>query len=336
MRDLYRLLLWLYPARFRAEFADEMIEVFDQACAAERDKGATAFVRFCVRETGGLVVNLLAEERSVKHKRLVMSGAIVGLLIGGIVGAVWPSKSYTSRAVLRVRGTTVPERLVPAQAYVEMRQMLPTVTMTVLARGNLTNLVTAYGLYPAEQATMPLEAVIDRIRQAIRIAALDDSSFEVSFTYRDGGLAQKVTTDLVGRIIGEFVRERKTMAVLTVQFLKDSADAAGAAWEDSLAKVRAAHAGGKPLDRLQLDADIARQRYEGLSAKLAEAEMLQMLEGRQQGQTLELLDPPSLPLGSRPSIVVIALLSALGGAVAGLLASIAFSYVSRPALADAA
>ena len=125
------------------------------------------------------------------------------------------------------------------------------------------------------------------------------------------------------------------MAVLTVQFLKDSADAAGAAWEDSLAKVRAAQTGGKPPDRLQLDADIARQRYEGLRAKLAEAEMLEILEKRQQGQTLELLDPPSLPPGSRPSLVIVALLGALGGAVIGLLVSVAFSYRSRAALANA-
>jgi hypothetical protein len=336
MRRLYRLLLRLYPARFRAEFADEMIEVFDQACATERDKGATAFLRFCVRETGGLVVNLLAEERSMKHKRLVLSGALAGLLIGGIMGAAWAGQPYTSRAVLRVRGTTVPERLVPAQAYVEMRQMLPSISMTVLARGNLANILNAYNLYPAEQATMPLEDIIARMREATRIATLDDSSFEVSFTYPDRALAQKVTTDLVGRIIGEFVRARRTLAVLTVQFLKDSADAAGAAWEDSLAKVRAARSGGKPPDRLQLDADIARQRYEGLRAKLAEAEMLEILEKRQQGQTLELLDPPSLPPDSRPSLVIVALLGALGGAVAGLLTSIAFSYLSRPALADAA
>jgi len=49
MRRLYQLLLQLYPARIRSEFAGEMIEVFDEAAAEERRRGPIAYVRFCTR-----------------------------------------------------------------------------------------------------------------------------------------------------------------------------------------------------------------------------------------------------------------------------------------------
>jgi len=59
--DLYRRLLFLYPADYRREYGDEMAWVFLQAHAEIR--GESGFVRasFCAREIQGLLVGSLRE-----------------------------------------------------------------------------------------------------------------------------------------------------------------------------------------------------------------------------------------------------------------------------------
>lgn len=55
MTRLYRWLLLLYPADYRAMFAAEMAEVFDKANDGACEQGAWQRVMFCVRELTGLV-----------------------------------------------------------------------------------------------------------------------------------------------------------------------------------------------------------------------------------------------------------------------------------------
>lgn len=272
----------------------------------------------------------------MKHKRLILAGGIAGLLVGSAVALSWDARPYTSTAVLRLNPSMLPDRLVPAQTQIGIETRLPGIVQTVNSRGNLSTVVSLHNLFPGERLRMPLEDVIDMMRAAIRITPARESSFEVSFSYPDRMVAQKVAADLVSRIITEFSRERQQITVLNLQFLRDTAAKAGTAWEESVAKVRSAQSAGKPLDRLTLDADIARQRYQNLSERVAEAEMLGELEKRQQGQALELLDPPSLPSDSRPPVVLTIVLAGLVGALLGWLGSLALAARSRQAVPQAA
>ena len=74
--------------------------------------------------------------------------------------------------------------------------------------------------------------------------------------------------------------------------------------------------GEKQYSDLLRDRDLAKDRYVDLTQKLQRAEMAQEMEGRKQGETLELLDPASLPTTpsapKRPMVISI-------GAVVGLL-----------------
>ena len=53
--------------------------------------------------------------------------------------------------------------------------------------------------------------------------------------------------------------------------------------------------GEKQYAELMRDRDLTREKYIDLSGKLGKAEIAQEMEGRKQGETLELLDPASLP-----------------------------------------
>jgi hypothetical protein len=56
MTRTYELLLILYPRAHRAEFSDEMRQVFEAAAAERREQGRAPYVRFVVREIAGVIV----------------------------------------------------------------------------------------------------------------------------------------------------------------------------------------------------------------------------------------------------------------------------------------
>jgi hypothetical protein len=334
MRLLYSLLLHLYPARIRAEFGDEMVDVFDEAAAAERQRGGTAYARFCAREAAGLLFNLMFAENLMKHKRAVLYGCVAGLLIGGAIGAARANRNYTSTAVLRTTPQTVPERFIGA-APVENERMLQNAVQDTGSTGNLINIINTFNLYPAERKRKRIEDVADEMRRTIVLTPPGRDIMRISFSYEDRFVAQKVTADLTARILAAHARQRANTAMVTVLFLNDRVKLAASEWETNLERLRTAQREGKPIDRLRLDADISRQRYENLSAKAAEAEMIEDLEKRQQGPSVEVLDPASLPSEAKPSPYAIAGLGAIAGALIGLLVSSLLALRPRPAVVQA-
>ena len=82
--------------------------------------------------------------------------------------------------------------------------------------------------------------------------------------------------------------------------------------------------GEKQYSDLLRDRDLVKERFVDLSGKLSKAEIAQEMEGRKQGETLELLDPASLPTTptepKRPMVIL------LGGAL-GLILGISIAGV---------
>ena len=75
MRQAYRAILLLYPAEYRAAFAPEMIETFQQASIDHRKRGTAAVVYFAVRESAGLLRGLFREwfEKSTARSSYITS-----------------------------------------------------------------------------------------------------------------------------------------------------------------------------------------------------------------------------------------------------------------------
>jgi uncharacterized protein involved in exopolysaccharide biosynthesis len=260
----------------------------------------------------------------MKNKRLMINASLAGLLIGTALAAAWARKPYTSTALLRVVPPSIPEGFVAANnsSNMEADRIRVLIAQPVLSRGNLSILIDAHNLYAAERARLPTFDVIEQMRAAVRIEPAQANSFTVSFTYPDARLAQMIAAELVTRLRIEHTRFRTNQAAMTLQFMQESAETAGVDFEQSMAKLRAAQSAGRAPDRLKLDADIARQRYERLSARRADAEMLYKLERRQQGPTLDVLDPASLPNEWRPSLFLSGSAGLIAGALLGLLISV--------------
>ena len=270
-------------------------------------------------------MNIFSREHSTKHRRLVVQGGVAGLLIGLAVAAGWSARPYVSTAVLRTLPQQIPEHFVPAQKLPDLSAAMPVMAQTIGSRATLANLVDTHKLFPNDS----MDKRVERTRRSIRMESVSPDSLRISFAHSDPSTAQAVTHSLVERFITEHIRSRKTQALMTLQFMAETTNAAAALWEQRIAKVREAQAAGQPIQRAALDMEIARRRYEDLSAKSWDAEVLRTLEERQQGQTLELLDPASLPAEARPSIIQSAAVGFFSGASIAWLFSVTLSAFRR-------
>jgi hypothetical protein len=79
VRRVYRFCLLLYPRQHRDRFADEMLDVFDEASAEYREHGWSWSVRFAFTEVAGVVAGAAEawlspkpapEVRSAPHSNL--------------------------------------------------------------------------------------------------------------------------------------------------------------------------------------------------------------------------------------------------------------------------
>lgn len=75
IRWLYAGLLWLYPRRFRAEFAAEMQQVFAQVLADATARGPSALFAVCGRELFGVLVGGLAAR--ARAARVALWGSVL-------------------------------------------------------------------------------------------------------------------------------------------------------------------------------------------------------------------------------------------------------------------
>lgn len=192
-----------------------------------------------------------------RHMAWIVGPAFAGLVIAVVVAFLWPD-TYVSTATIRIVPPQVPENLVPTNVNTAMAERINAMYQTVSSRSNLTNIINSYNLYSRERQRKPLEDVIEQMRQAIRIASVmpvgqstsdkerNMPAFQISFTYENRLVAQKVTADLVSRFMTENTRERTAQSVLTTQFLKDQLDSAK-----------------KELDTIENQLTAYRQAYQG-------------------------------------------------------------------------
>jgi polysaccharide chain length determinant protein (PEP-CTERM system associated) len=169
-----------------------------------------------------------------RHKAWILGPTFAALVLSTVVAFLWPD-TYVSRGVIRVVPPQVPESFVPTNINSQMSQRINSMYQTISSRGNLTNIINLYNLYPKQRERKPMEDVVEDMRRAIRIGNVvpvsagqrnEISAFQISFSYENRIIAQKVTADLVSRFMTENTRERTTQSVLTTQFLKDQLDSA--------------------------------------------------------------------------------------------------------------
>ncbi len=242
-----------------------------------------------------------------RHKAWILGPAFCSLVLSVVVAFLWPD-TYISTAVIRVVPSQVPESYVPTNVNMEMSARVNSMAQTILSRGNLTNIIQTFNLYPRDRQRKPMEDVVEQMKKDIRIGNVSTmtvnnrgiSAFSISFAYENRIIAQKVVADLVSRFMSENTRERTTQSVLTTQFLKDQLDQAKKdldGIEDRLAKFRQANAGRLPdqLNMNQMLLNAAETRAGNISANLGRINQEKMMletELRSIKDRAEAIKPP--------------------------------------------
>jgi len=254
---------------------------------------------------------------------------LTGLAAGWIVSYVLPVR-YPPVPPLHPVPATVSHDLLPHDAL-DVQSLLDREKPIVLSRNVLSTIVNNFDLYPRERKRKPMEDVIEDFRKAVHMERSGADLVRVAFTYPDRLLANKVTQDLVGRIISETIVQRSYMAGGTVQFFQDRVDIVGKSWLKASASVKATPASDSRYELLMLERDQKRKEYESVAQKLGAAETLRDLEQRGQGNRLELLDAATLPQEPDAGSSVI-LLAGLGcGLAVGFLTALRRSLRRTPA-----
>lgn len=137
--------------------------------------------------------------------------------------------TFVSTALIRVEPQSVPEEYIRNAVNQSLAERINAMAETIESRSTLGTIISNYGLYKSELKREPLDDVIATMQRAIRINLIGSitntghsaPAFQLSFSYSDRHLAQKVCQELVTRFINESVRERSEQAIGTQQLLDD-------------------------------------------------------------------------------------------------------------------
>jgi polysaccharide chain length determinant protein (PEP-CTERM system associated) len=201
-----------------------------------------------------------------RNRRWLLAPAFFGLVLSTVI-AYSIDDTYISRALIRLVPQQINESLVQTATSQQLADHINSMAESIKSRNTLTNLINTYGLYKRELKREPLEDVINQMRTkdiqiqptsgAANVTGKNLPAMQVSFSYRDRFLAQKVCADLVARFMNEHTVDRMTNERATNDFLNDEFERAKrdlGALDQKLTDFRKRNAGRLPE---QLETNVA-------------------------------------------------------------------------------
>jgi polysaccharide chain length determinant protein (PEP-CTERM system associated) len=165
-----------------------------------------------------------------RNRRWLIAPAFFGLVLSTVI-AYWLDDTYVSHALIRLVPQQINESLVETATSQQLADHINAMAESIESRNTLTNLINTYGLYKRELKSEPLEDVVNQMRTTdikiqptsgvANVTGKNLPAMQVSFSYRDRYLAQKVCADLVSRFMSEHTVDRMTNERATNDFLND-------------------------------------------------------------------------------------------------------------------
>jgi uncharacterized protein involved in exopolysaccharide biosynthesis len=188
-----------------------------------------------------------------RHKTWIFGPLWAGIVVATVVAFLWPD-TYVSSALIRVTSSQVPDRLVQANLNQVLSERISAIAQGVLSTSTLTNIIQTHDLYPRERRRLPMQDVVEQMRNRdikigvvnLQQGAKSVGAFPIAFHYENRYLAQKVTGDIVSRLINENERETITQSQTTTDFFSQEVEKAKQRLdeiESKLASFKIEHAG---------------------------------------------------------------------------------------------
>ncbi|HLI86208.1 MAG TPA: hypothetical protein VKV17_20000 [Bryobacteraceae bacterium] len=171
-----------------------------------------------------------------RYRSWILAPTFAGLVLAVVAAFLWPD-SYISTAVMRITPQQVPQSLVPSAINSQMNERLTQMETEILSRTSLSELIQrpSLNLYPKERQRMPLDDVVEQMRNDIKIALMDNgpptpgrmaAAFAIQYKYTDKYKAQAVVRELVSKFTEQNSRVLRDESSLTTSFLNDEYNAA--------------------------------------------------------------------------------------------------------------
>lgn len=194
-----------------------------------------------------------------RRRWLIIISAIVGAAAGYSLCLVLPTR-YTSHTVVLVKEPAVPHNYVEPVVNDDMNQRLASMQEQILSRSRLEHLVEQFKLYKKDANRVPMEEVVERLRQSIKVTPLSPTpgtrfqqlpGFSVDVTLAEARLAQQICTEITSMFMEQNLRLHQQQAEDTTQFLARQLEEAKAKLDEQDAKLAAfqtRHIGELPED----------------------------------------------------------------------------------------
>ena len=160
---------------------------------------------------------------------LIVPAVLVAL--AGIAAAFLLPRTYQARAVLLVESRNLPDT--PGSGDNPIDRRMARIRQQILSRPDLVELIQANDLYNASSHKQPLSVLVDKMRTATDISAVNADiqsapggnsgsiAFSLTFTYPQPGPAQIVAQTFVDRLVKLDATQTQTDATANVNFLQE-------------------------------------------------------------------------------------------------------------------
>jgi polysaccharide chain length determinant protein (PEP-CTERM system associated) len=142
----------------------------------------------------------------------------VGTLLAAVVSKVLPNQYQSTTVIMLVR-QRIPDSYVKTTVTERIEDRLASLQEQILSRSRLERIILDLNLYEPLRRKLPMEDVVQRMRDYIKIKTEGKESFRVTYESRDARTAQKTTERLASLFIEENLRDRENVAEDTNQFL---------------------------------------------------------------------------------------------------------------------
>jgi polysaccharide biosynthesis transport protein len=174
----------------------------------------------------------------VWQRRYYALTVFAAFLIVSVAAAFAFPTLYRSSATLLIESQELPTAVAESPGTGAIEQRIAKIRERVLSRGDLISLIEQYDLYASERRSQPLSKVIDKMRKATAVGALEGDigsqpntapgqsnviALNMTYDYPDPVKAQEVLQSYVQSFLRMDSDVVEDQAMLTVRFLQDQA-----------------------------------------------------------------------------------------------------------------
>ena len=154
----------------------------------------------------------------IRRAPVILTLTAFGVVLAAAVSKYLPNRYQSTTVIMLVR-QRIPDSYVKTTVTERIEDRLASLQEQILSRSRLERIILDLNLYIPQRAKLPMEDVVQRMRDDIKVKTEGKESFRVTYESRDARTAQKTAERLASLFIEENLRDRENVAEDTNQFL---------------------------------------------------------------------------------------------------------------------